>query len=541
MAQRKSYRRKNIERVAKLAYSYARYSTTMQKSIEQQERENRDLAEDEEVEIIGYYADRAIGRDIDDRDDLERMFADLRRHPEVGYIVTNELERLTSGVGQRARIAALCRELQVTIITEDIGVIDPGDEEKMHEADQRAVAAQGELLRVRRRVKRHMKNLAQQEEKFIMRPCFGMRNREFDRDGVPLLPDEITPEGLIVRAGPWELHPEEYPWLVKIFELADREWTLRDICRYLVEHNVRTKTGRTNWRSATVRQILANDFYIGVYEYGKTEVKRGEGGHKWTEPRPDVHTHRVTRRSPLGEMIDADLWERVQKRRLERIESGDRRFINPGRRTVPDQVFDDRVFCGRCGYKMYGQFDVQRTDKAPPFRYTCKKGDAVQRVQLDGFGPPCTESHSITDRKLIAELATFGKHTAFVEVDPFRNDFDRVEARREAKAEVAKAKTRFERTKALFKEGLETMADVKAEQAKLEAATQKLEALSSSRKIPPTVPSELVDIAWDEMADVLANQALPVANRQALLSHTRLERLYVLNDVPVVKPQFRSR
>lgn len=541
---RPNHRRKIIERNgAKLGVSYARYSTTLQASVEQQHRTNGGVAEEEGVTIVEWFQDRAVSRTVDDRDGLQELFAYLEAHPEVEYIVINELERLTSGIAQRAKVIEICRALQVALLTEDIGVIRPDDDDKMQEADVRAVAAQGEVLKGRRRVKRSMKDLAHTEGRFIMRPCFGMRNREVD-NGAPVLPDEITPEGLIVRAGPWELHDGEYPWLVKIFEWADQDLTLHEIARNLVENNVRTKTGKPNWRPATIKQILANDFYIGIYEYGKHEVKR-DGPYKYTELRPDTHANRVTRRSPLGEMVERDLWERVQAKRLERVESGDARFTNPGRRTVPAQVFDDRIFCGRCGYKMYGAPDMPRRSHdggVPPFRYTCKKGDAVSRVPMGGdFAPPCTESHSITDRQLLAELAGFCEATEFIALDPFRNDFDRAEKRRDAKEEAARAKRRFERTKALHLEGLEAIEEVRAAKATWDAAAGRANTASSTDKFPTVVPGYLKETNWAEVAEVLASEALAVTNRQALLTLGGLTRIYVLNGTPVIKPQFRPR
>lgn len=527
-----------INRAARLGVSYARYSTTMQATVEQQHRTNRGTGAEFDVKIVREFSDRAKSRDMD-REELEEMFAYLEAHPEVGFIVVNELERMTTGVTQRSRIAEICRRLQVTIVTEDMGLVDPNDEQKMHEADERSVKSDGELIRVRRRVKRFMKDLAHEDDRFIMRPCYGMRNRTYASDGTPMLPDEISPEGLIVRAGPWELHPDEYPWLVKMYDLADRGWVDGHIIKLLVEQGVPTKTGKAHWQPCTIKQILTNDFYVGVYEYGKNEVRR-LGKDKYLDPRPDVHPNRVTRPSPLGEMVDADLWERVQAKRAERRASGDARYLQTGRRVVEEQLFDGRVFCARCGYRMGGQFDVARTPTSdPPFRYTCKKGGAVSREQKVGFAPPCAESHSITDRQILEQLASFGSHTRFVSADPFRHDMDRITARKEADVEERAAKISFERTKALFKKDMATEDEIDAEKAAWDRAAKKAAGLRRGGKAPVVVPRYLGELDWTDLASVLANEALPVSNRQAVLTEGGLARLYI--DSPVVLPQFVSR
>lgn len=541
-------RRKIIDRTVKLGVSYARFSTDRQTSCKQQHATNDTTADEFGCRIVKRFGDEAKSRSIDDRAGLLEMFAYLEAHPEVGCIVVNELERLTSGIMQRAKVIELCRRLQITILTEDIGDIDPNDEKKMNEADDRAVKAEGELIRARRRTKRHMKALASEPGKYIKRPCFGMRIVPLDpRTGEPLETAEALrtqlgafADGRVMRTGDWELHPTEYPWLVKIFAMADQGVPDHHIARYLVENRVRTKTGLMHWTPATVRNMITNEFYKGIYEYGANEVKR-DGQFKYTEPRPDVHPNRITRPSPLGEMIDAELWERVNNRRIVRAATGDNRYLQTGRRSVEAQVFDGRVFCARCGYKMYGNFDLARrkhVNQTPPFRYTCKKGAATQRVRKDDFGPPCTTSQSITATQIIEALSAFGPETAEHVVDPIRNDVDRLLAWKEATAEAGRAKARFERTKAMHQSDpdLASLAEVRAEKTKWDRAAQTAEALHKAEASGPGIPRGWEKVDWAGLGAVLAGAALPVSDRAQVLTDAGIERLYI--DFPLVHPQF---
>jgi len=242
--------------------SYSRFSDEKQGSIAEQEGINAELAEQYGRPLVERFSDAGVSRTIQGRPGLLAMFEYVGTHREVGFIIVNELERLTAGIAQRAEVVEVCQKLNVWLITEDMDSIDPFDEDAMHEADQRAVAAKGEVLKVRRRTRRNLR------QKVIngtvaMRPAFGVRMKPLVVDGVELKSGQriVDKTGRVIRSGELEIHPDEYPWLLKMFEWADSGVSGEEIARRLTAESVPTKSGNLNWRANTVYGILKNPLY----------------------------------------------------------------------------------------------------------------------------------------------------------------------------------------------------------------------------------------------------------------------------------------
>lgn len=83
--------------------------------------------------------------------------------------------------------------------------------------------------------------------------------------------------------------------------------------------------------------------------------------------------------SPLGALVDPDLWQRAND--VLRSRAGSRPHTK--RRANPARAFDGMVFCARCGHKMYGRSDAKpRKDGTKPdvWRYYC-----IAIVVIDGL------------------------------------------------------------------------------------------------------------------------------------------------------------
>lgn len=135
---------------------YTRYSTDEQGSTAEQHAINDAVASEHDIVLVHSLADEGVSRSLADRPGLQELFDYLEANRDVHYLVVNELERLTAGVGQRQQITTVCKRLGITLVTEDIGLIDPHDEDAMYDADVRAVNAKGEVLKVRRRTRRNL-------------------------------------------------------------------------------------------------------------------------------------------------------------------------------------------------------------------------------------------------------------------------------------------------------------------------------------------------------------------------------------------------
>lgn len=523
--------RPSTQTAARLGIGYTRYSTEEQGSTVEQRAINEGIAAEHGITLLETFTDEGVSRTLADRPGLRDVFDYLEANRDVRYLVVNELERITAGVGQRQRITSLCKRLGVTLVTEDIGLIDPHDEDAMYDADVRAVNAKGEVLKVRRRTRRNLRAKVVSGSTVAMRPPFGVRMKPLVVEGVELpsgMPAFMG--GRKVRSGVLELHPDEYPWLVRIFEWADDGKASDEIARRLSEEGVPTKSGKAGWRSNTVNGILDNPLYKGELVWGRQQVLRDENGKAYLEVRAEGDPGRVVRESPLGAIVDAERWDRVHARRVAR--RGERRMV---KRTVPDSVLDGTVYCGRCGHRMYARIDNPGRSVSVRIRFYCP-GARPGMVRRAGFGEPCrTVNSMLADRivKGIGSQPIRGGATVRVTVSRGRAEVDAGREPARLRSRIAGAESEWRNAKRLAIKGLlddDDLASVKAETdatiGSANAALGELERAAELEVLP--FVGEIAD-RFSELADGLADESAPVPLRRALLRDFGITRIYVDN------------
>jgi DNA invertase Pin-like site-specific DNA recombinase len=102
--------------------------------------------------------------------------------------------------------------------------------------------------------------------------------------------------------------------------------------------------GGTTFSRSNIRKMLLNEFYKGEVIWGQYRTVR-DGDDKTRVPTPPEEWTRASH--TLGPLIDPDLWEQA-KAQLEL-----RHKTREESRKYPPMLFDGRVRCGRCGWKMY--------------------------------------------------------------------------------------------------------------------------------------------------------------------------------------------
>jgi hypothetical protein len=533
------------ERTADVAVGYSRFSTLLQGTTEEQLAINEEVALGEGVQILKSFYDEGLSRSLSERPGLQEMFTYLEEHPEVGYIVVNELERMTAGVNQRQTVTRLCKRNRVTILTEDIGAIDPHDEEKMQEADERAVAAKREVLKVSRRTKRTLRQKIKSPTNGIiaMRPAYGTQMKPLiGPDGRPL-PSGVSmldAKGRRISSGQIEIHPDEYPWLVKIFEWVDAGESLSEVARRLMANNVPTKTGKSRWDTTTIAGILENPIYKGEYSWGNRKTLRDETGKRYYEFRDLDDPGVVVKDSPLGALVDVEMWTRINERRATRGTSRAQQ-----RRTLDPQALDHFVFCGRCGHKMYGRAD--ETSTGHTWRYVCLSSYGAMNMRvIPEFGGRCERSHSISLRDLLAGLAGekgYGGKTlpvTGVVGGSARAGTDATKKRLEAK--ITKAQEDEERAVGFAIKGIITedqLMTAKAEAAEsIEAARRQLADLELGGDVLAEPIARDLQFQLAEVASRLVDDEIEVDLKRQLLSQLNLEAIYV--DKPRLRLHFRE-
>lgn len=528
-------RRLQLVRTEELACGYGRFSTEYQASIAEQVAVNAEVAGEEGVRILETFTDEGVSRSVTDRPGIRQLFAYLSAHPEVGYIVVNELERLTAGVGQRAEIADFCQQRAITIITEDMGRVDPFDDEKMHLADQRAVAAKGEVLKVQRRTRRNLR------QKVIagtvaMRPAFGTRMKPIELSDGTVLPSGakyVDASGRVRRSGELEEHPDEIDWLRQMYRWADEGASDDEIARRLTNAHVPTKNNRAAWRGNTVAGVLTNPLYRGEMVWGKTATRRYGDGRTYLEEREQGDPGRVVKPSPLGALVDVAVWEAVNARRALRV--AERRAV---RRAYGARVFDGLVYCGRCGHKMYGRNGNAGKKKAARrnviWYYACE-GARRSDHPAPGFDTVCTKAWTTSEKKLLAAMAADSELPVRRRV--VTDSVALAGAVRPLDARLRATHERRRRIAEMYEDGLYDRAQYRA---KLTVVEQDIAALRDELAAAvdgATIAEDYVVASkgWGELVELLADESLPAADRAAALRQAGVDRLLVDGERVVVE------
>lgn len=499
-----------------LGVAYERFSTDNQSSTKEQMAVNEEIAEEAGGSIVRHFNDEGIPRSLSERPGLLEMFEYVEQHTEIKFVVVNELERLTAGISQRAKVTSMFKRLGITLLTEDMGLIDPHDEDKMHEADRRAVASAGEVLKIRRRTRRALRQKARSGVS-IMRPPYGVAS---------------------LGGGSLEVHPDEYPWLMQMFEWAAQGMSLGEIRRRLDASDVPTKSGKANWSTTAIRGILDNPFYKGQMVWGQRRTPRDEDGRKYSELRAVGDTEIVTRESPLGELVSVATWDRVQQLKEAQLK------VTRVRQTRDPRVLDNRIFCARCGYKMYSRDNGRRGAGQSQWQYTCHTPSRPARKPLPEFNNfLCKTPHSVSMRHLLAALAgTPSTGGLVIDEHVLRGQQGNADRRRtRLETEIIEAQKRKSNAQQLGVMGaipFEMVLQTNITEDAAIAASQHARAELSFVQVEVRPFAGAYADLTAKVGQQLEDTTIPVQDRMALLDEAGLDRIYV--DKPVLRLHFRD-
>ena len=523
----------------KLGITYGRYSTDMQGSKKEQNGINEELAEANDVTIVARFFDSAQSRSIGDRKDLMDAFDYLRQHRDVRYLIANELERLTAGPEQRVTIASLCKTLAIWIVTEDGAPIDPHNETQMQEADERAIKSKGEVVKIQRRVKRSLRQKAMNGV-VILRPPYGVRMVPLvgpDGQTLPSGVRMIDEKGKKISSGKIETHPDEYRWLLKMFQWADDGMGGEDIARALNAEGVPTKTGNNPWRGVTVLGILKNPLYKGEIKWGRRQTRRDENGKTFNHMRDEGDSGIVTRPSPLGAIVPEDQWERINLRREQSV--GTRRS---NKRVHPKQPLDDFIYCGYCGYRMYGRNDAKGDDVGMGvliWRYMCRSHRAGVEPAT-GYAKVCTKAKTMAAVKIIEALGAAGTSGSDV-LRLKRLDTEDVSVQmKDIEKSIRGIEAALDKAEDYALQDLIPVAKLRTAKAKhdLDLAEQLDRQTALVANVGVTTEDQIkqMTVGLRGVAEKLSSDLLPVDHKIAALRRIGIQRIYVTG--PLIEVQF---
>lgn len=290
------------------AVVYARYSSHNQReeSIEGQIRECQDFASRNNLTIIGEYIDRAISGKTDNRGDFQRMIRDSEKG-HFQAIIVYAIDRFARNRYDSAIYKAKLKKNGVKVFYAKQYIPDTPEGIILESVMEGYAEYYSENLSIH--IKRGMHENALQ--------C------KSTGGGI----------GLGYRVGAdksYEIDPAGAKIVREIFQLYADGYSTTEICTYCNEHGYRTSRGAP-FNKNSLRTMLQNDKYIGVYRYKDVVVEDG-----------------------IPPIIDKALFDRVQERFKTNYAARARK------KAVADYLLTGKIFCGHCGANMAGESGTAR-------------------------------------------------------------------------------------------------------------------------------------------------------------------------------------
>ena len=326
---------------------YARYSTDKQdaRSIDDQVRRCREYAERHGMEVVAVFSDAATSGAHTERANLRRMLdvATATKRPPFKAVIVDDLSRLSRDLGDTWRI------IFTDFAAVDIRVIDASTGMASDASGARTMFAAMAMVNdtflqlVRHETHRGLQGRA------LAGFSTGGSLYGFVTHEEPNPSDREHPRKL------WGIDEETAPIVRRIFQMFDEgARSYRAIADQLNREHVPAprNNGRGGkhghgWSHVSVRAILSNEKYAGRWRWNVSKWIRVPGKKARRQlARPE--SEHVVREYPELALIDAETWERVQKR-TKRHHRGSGQTMRTGQRPY---LVSGLLRCGVCAGPM---------------------------------------------------------------------------------------------------------------------------------------------------------------------------------------------
>ena len=311
---------------------YARYSSHNQTecSIDGQLKVCYEYAKQNDLTIIHEYIDRAITGTTDNREQFQKMLTDSEKKQFQGVLVY-QLDRFGRGDIQDALNEHKLNKNGVEVISAKENFSkDPS----------------GQLLKgVIRSVNQYYSNELSVKVKRGMDlnadKCY------YNGGSVPLglklkVVEELNgPFGKKIKKKKYIIDEEKAPIIKKIFEMYINDHTMFDIIRFLNAQHLKTSQDK-EFNKNSIRTILTNKKYIGIYSYNGEEKKGG-----------------------IPRIIDDDTFYKAQEK------LANNRLAPARKRAKTQYLLTTKLFCGNCKSMMVGVSGTSCNGKLHTY-YSCK-------------------------------------------------------------------------------------------------------------------------------------------------------------------------
>lgn len=300
------------------AVIYARFSSHSQteQSIEGQLAACYDFAEREGYTVIGEYIDRAISARTDDRPDFQRMIADSAKHT-FEAILVYQLDRFSRNRYDSAVNKQKLKKNGVRVVSARENIT----------ADASGVLMEAVLEGM---AEYYSAELAQK----IRRGMDISGSKCLATGGRPALGYKVD------ETKHYQIDEDTAPTVVKIFEMYASGMTVAQIITELNQQSIKTSTG-ADFNKNSLRKMLTNKRYIGIYTYKGTETPGG-----------------------IPRIVSDELFNRV-------AEMMEKNKKAPARaRAKEEYLLTTKLFCGHCREMMTGISGTSKTGTIHNY-YTC--------------------------------------------------------------------------------------------------------------------------------------------------------------------------
>lgn len=339
----------------KTAVAYARFSTDMQReeSIEAQLYDIKKFAEENNIIILKTYVDEGISGRSDDREAFKEMMNDAYNR-EFDYIIVHKVDRFARNKYLSAMYKHKLETRGVRVLYSNQNITDSPEGRLM----------EGFLENI---AQYYSENLAQEVLKGLKANA---RKAQFN-GGTPPIGYDIN------ETKNYVINPHEAIVVKKIFDLYLDGNGYSSICKTINALGYRNKAGK-EFVFNSIKPILTNKKYIGIYEYNKTSRKYDEHGkrnRKIKNEKKDI----IILEDALPAIIEKEVFYKVDsliKSKQSVVQKHQKRKY----------LLKGLVYCGHCGNIMPGQSQTNRADGNKYYYYRCKKcRNMVNALHLEEF------------------------------------------------------------------------------------------------------------------------------------------------------------
>ena len=300
------------------AVIYARYSSHSQReeSIEGQLRECHDFAKRNGFRIIEEYCDRALTGKTDNRAGFQKMIKDAK-NSKFECVLVYKLDRFARNRYDSAMYKNMLKKHNVKVISVKENISD---------------SPEGIILEsvLEGMAEYYSANLSQNIKRGMLENAMQCK---FNGSGLPL--------GYKVSADQkYEVDPAEAKIVQEIFQMYADGNSASQVIEYCNGKGYKTKRGAP-FNKNSLRKMLQNDKYIGVYRHSGIVVENG-----------------------VPAILDKVLFDKVQA-------TFKRNYTSRARsKAIVDYLLSSKLFCGECGANMIGNSGTGRHG-TKHFYYKC--------------------------------------------------------------------------------------------------------------------------------------------------------------------------